>query len=283
MFEPTEPAAPLGDGGLCRVRLDIAYDGTDFAGWATQPGLRTVQGSLEEALEVVTRSPCRLTVAGRTDSGVHALGQVAHVDLPSRFVDVVQARVNGRLDRLRAYDLRVRGAGLAAPGFDARFSALWRRYVYRVRDGVADPLRRHDTLRWVRPLSVDRMAEAATLLLGERDFASYCKQREGATTIRTLQRLDVARSEGVVELHVQADAFCHSMVRALTGALLSVGDGRKPVEWPAQVLAAELRDPGVTVAPAHGLTLVEVCYPSDDLLLERQSTTRAMRGPGFVA
>jgi tRNA pseudouridine38-40 synthase len=243
-----------------------------------------VQGTLEEAIEVVTRTPARLTVAGRTDSGVHALGQVAHVDVPSRFAEVVMARVNGRLDRLRSYDVRVRGARVAPAGFDARFSALWRRYVYRVRDGVADPLRRHDTLRWVRPLDAGRMAEAAGLLLGERDFASYCKQREGATTIRTLQRLDVVRTDdGVVELTVQADAFCHSMVRALTGALLTVGDGRKPVGWPLEVLQAGLRDPGVTVAPAHGLTLVEVCYPGDLELADRQKVTRAMRGPGFVA
>jgi tRNA pseudouridine38-40 synthase len=237
-----------------------------------------VQGELEDAIAVVTRTPAPLTVAGRTDAGVHASAQVCHADVAERFVSVLLARVNGRLDGAQAPDVRVRAVTPAPEGFDARFSALWRRYVYRVRDGVPDPLRRWDTLRWPRPLSPELMHAAAQQLLGEHDFAAFCKQREGATTVRALQRLDVARTEeGVVELTVQADAFCHSMVRAVTGALLVVGDGRKPVEWPRQLLDAAVRDPGVTVAPAHGLTLVQVAYPPDGELAARAQVTRARR------
>src|SRR6185312_6441854 len=136
-----EPAAPPGDGGLVRVRLAIAYDGGGFSGWAAQPGRRTVQGVLEEALARLLRVPVALTVAGRTDAGVHAAGQVAHTDLP--------ATADGpELARLLPPDVRVRSVQPAPAGFDARFSALWRRYAYRVTDdpAAADPLRRYDTL-----------------------------------------------------------------------------------------------------------------------------------------
>jgi tRNA pseudouridine38-40 synthase len=264
--------------GLVRLRLDIAYDGTGFAGWARQPGQRTVQGEIEDALIRVARlSAVRLTVAGRTDAGVHARGQVAHVDLPSDVVlGGLARRLNGVLDRA----VRVRRLAHAPAGFDARFSALSRRYIYRISDAPwgVDPLRRAETLAWARPLDADRMRYAALLLLGEHDFAAYCRRREGATTIRTLLRLDVSRDhDGVIGADVEADAFCHSMVRALVGALLAVGEGRRGPEWPAQVLARGVRDPGVTVAPAHGLTLVEVRYPPDANLATRAEQTRAVR------
>lgn len=264
--------------GLVRLRLDIAYDGTAFAGWARQPGQRTVQGEIEDALIRVARlSAVRLTVAGRTDAGVHARGQVAHVDLPSDvLLGGLARRLNGVLDRA----VRIRRLAPAPAGFDARFSALSRRYIYRISDAPwgVDPLRRAETLAWARPLDADRMRYAALLLLGEHDFAAYCRRREGATTIRTLLRLDVSRDhDGVIGADVEADAFCHSMVRALVGALLAVGEGRRGAEWPAQVLARGVRDPGVTVAPAHGLTLVEVRYPPDASLATRAEQTRAVR------
>ena len=268
------PVLPSGEGGPVRVRIDLAYDGTDFSGWARQPGRRTVQAELEAALCRVLRLPSVLiTVAGRTDAGVHAAAQVTHVDLPEPPPDALARRLNGVLPS----DVRVRAVSLAPPGFDARFSALARRYVYRICDGVEDPLRRRDTLWWPRRLDVAAMDSAARLLLGEHDFAAYCKRREGATTIRRLLRLDVARDDEVVELTVEADAFCHSMVRALVGALTAVGEGRRPVDWPATVLGGRQRDPGGRVMPAHGLTLVEVTYPFDAELAARATETRRLR------
>jgi tRNA pseudouridine38-40 synthase len=224
-------------------------------------------------------APPRLVVAGRTDAGVHATGQVAHVDLPGPTPDLHHLRrgLNGVLPP----DVRVRRVSGAPQGFDARFAALARRYVYRVTDGIPDPLRRADTLAWPRPLDVGAMSSAAALLVGEHDFAAFCKRREGATTIRRLLRLELRRDAdgepGVVEATVEADAFCHSMVRALLGALLAVGEGRKPADWPRDVLVRGVRDPAVAVAPAHGLTLREVRYPPDDELAVRAEQTRRMR------
>jgi tRNA pseudouridine38-40 synthase len=244
-----------------RLRIDLSYDGTDFHGWATQPDLRTVQGTLEAALATVLRVPdVAVVCAGRTDTGVHARGQVVHVDL-----DEHDDRLLRRLNGILPPDVRVRAVVPADPGFDARFTALWRRYAYRVADHprLVDPLRRHHVLAWPRPLDVEAMAEASRPLLGLQDFAAFCKRREGATTIRTLQELTWARgADGLAVATVQADAFCHHMVRSLVGCLLAVGEGRRPVGWPAEVLAAATRDPAVAVVPAHGLTLEEVGYPA---------------------
>jgi len=263
-----------------RLRLDVAYDGGDFRGWAAQPGLRTVEGELSAALATVLRVPSvALTCAGRTDAGVHARGQVVHVDVESlpEGPDRLLRRLNGVL----APDLRVRRAAEAPPGFDARFSAVWRRYAYRVVDSPAsaDPLVRGHVLSWPRTLDVAAMTSASEPLLGLQDFASFCKQREGATTIRTLLDLTWTRDPaGVVVAGVRADAFCHSMVRSLVGCMLAVGEGRRPVGWPAEVLAAGSRDAAAAVAPAHGLTLEEVGYPPDDELAARSQQTRARRG-----
>ncbi len=282
-----EPAAPRPGGGLVRLRVDLAYDGTDFSGWARQPGRRTVQGVLERALATVLHlgdSPAT-TVAGRTDAGVHATGQVAHVDVPAPALDAVAARdgalgtdvVRRRLAGLLPDDVGVRAVSVAAPGFDARFSALARGYLYRVTDAFPNPLRRRDTLAWPRRLDATAMAAAGQRLLGEYDWAAYCRRREGATTIRRLQRLDVVRRDGLVAVDVEADAFCHGMVRAVVGALLAVGEGRRPPHWPRHVLRAGQRDAAVTVAPAHGLTLVGVRYPPDDALATRAAQARRRR------
>lgn len=285
----SEPATPTG-GGLVRVRLDLGYDGTGFAGWARQPGQRTVQGALEEAVAMVLRQErAELVCAGRTDSGVHARGQVAHLDAAQ--ADLIATtgrsgapwpaslvrRLNGVLDA----DVRVRRATAAPAGFDARFAALWRRYAYRLSDrpATADPLLRNQTLWWSRALDVASMQRAADLLLGEHDFLAYCRPREGASTVRELQHLRCRRdAAGLIVLDVQADAFCHHMVRALTGALVSVGEGRRPVSWPAEVLAARRRDGSAPVLPARGLTLEEVGYPADDELALRVDQTRRLRG-----
>ncbi|MER6503441.1 tRNA pseudouridine(38-40) synthase TruA [Streptomyces sp. NPDC001455] len=269
--------------GSVRLRLDLAYDGKDFSGWAKQTGRRTVQGEIEDALRTVTRSARTydLTVAGRTDAGVHARGQVAHVDLPdevwAEHGDKLLRRMAGRM----APDVRIWRIAEAPTGFNARFSALWRRYAYRVcdRPGGVDPLLRGHVLWHDRPLDVDAMNEAAARMTGEHDFAAYCKKRDGATTIRTLQKLSWVRDEtsGILTATVQADAFCHNMVRALIGAALFVGDGRREPEWPARVLAARVRNPGVHVVRPHGLTLEEVAYPADELLAARAEQARNVR------
>ncbi len=276
------------DNHRVRLRIDLAYDGTDFRGWAAQPGLRTVQGELTTALTTVLRVPddARVAVvcAGRTDAGVHARGQVVHTDLPAG-VDPLPAdeldRLARRLNGVLPHDVRVRRAREAAPGFDARFGALWRRYAYRVADAteLLDPLTRRHVLAWPRRLDLDAMNRACALLVGQHDFASFCKQREGATTIRTLLDLSWVRDDaGLAVATVRADAFCHSMVRALVGCLLAVGEGRRPVAWVGEVLAATAREGAAAVVHAHGLTLEEVAYPADEDLVARAEQTRAKRG-----
>jgi tRNA pseudouridine38-40 synthase len=261
-------------------RLLIEYDGSEFAGWARQPDLRTVQGVLEDALERVARRQVSLSVAGRTDAGVHATGQVAHTDLPAELFAEHQDRLLRRLRGVLPPDIAVTGARPVSTEFDARFAALARHYRYRLTDADSGPppLRRADTVGWPRRLEVADMRVAAALLLGMHDFAAFCRRREGATTIRTLLDLDVTRDGDVIEIRASADAFCHSMVRSLVGALLAVGEGRRPPEWPAGLLGRTHRADEVTVAPAGGLTLVGVDYPPDDLLAARSEVTRARRG-----
>jgi tRNA pseudouridine38-40 synthase len=272
-----------------RLRLDLGYDGTDFHGWATQPRLRTVQGSLEDALAQVLRlDAVPVTCAGRTDTGVHARGQVVHVDVEAETLaasagrstappeSALLRRLNGVLDP----DVRVRSARRVPDGFDARFSALWRRYAYRVADApeLVDPLLRRTVLAWPRPLDLYAMNQAAAGLLGERDFAAFCRRREGASTVRALRDLTWERDDtGVAVATVRADAFCHHMVRALVGCLVAVGEGRRPPGWAADVLRRGVRDAGVTVVPAHGLTLEEVGYPEDADLAARAAATRRVR------
>jgi tRNA pseudouridine38-40 synthase len=290
---PASPGDAAPGGAFCRLRLDLGYDGGAFSGWARQPGQRTVQQVVEDALGRVLRlpEPAQLTVAGRTDAGVHARGQVAHVDVPVSCWTAAAPSALRRMSRLLPPDVRLGRLEPAAPGFDARFSALCRRYAYRVSDDPAgpDPLRRHDTLWHRRPVDLLAMNEAATRLLGEHDFAAFCRRREGASTLRKLLQLSwvrVARPgperpappvPPVLEGTVVADAFCHSMVRALVGALLKVGEGARPVDWPAQVLAGRVRDPAVPVVPPHGLCLEEVRYPPPGELAQRAQATRRLR------
>jgi tRNA pseudouridine38-40 synthase len=218
----------------------------------------------------IVRAPVVVTVAGRTDAGVHALGQVAHADLPGP----IEAR---RLNRALPPDVRVWAVTVVPAAFDARFGALWRRYEYRISDGVADPLRRRHVLAWPRSLHVEAMARAAAKLVGEHDFAAFCRRRDGASSIRAVQSFDVTRVGDEIALTVQADAFCHSMVRSLVGALIAVGEGRRAEDWPASLLARTVRADEVTVAPPHGLTLLAVGYPPDDELAARAARTRRRR------
>lgn len=265
---------------VVRVRLDLSYDGTDFSGWATQPGQRTVQGELEAALATVLRTDAiALTVAGRTDAGVHATGQVAHFDLASSVWVEQGDKIVRRLAGVLPLDIRVRTARIVPDAFDARFAALWRAYEYLIDDapGGPEPLVRHHVLSWRRRLDADAMAGAASGLVGLHDYAAFCKRREGATTIRTVLDLTVERAGDLIACRVRADAFCHSMVRSLVGALIAVGERRRAVEWPAALLARSSRADEVPVAPAHGLRLVAVGYPADDELAARAEQTRAVR------
>lgn len=260
-----------------RVRLDLAYDGSGFYGWASQPGLRTVQGEIESALGTILRldPPPRLTVAGRTDAGVHARGQVAHVDVDGIAPPVLEYRLRRLLDR----DITLHRLTAAPEGFNARFSAIERRYVYRIMDGLTDPLMRGHVVRWTKKLDIDAMNAAAEHLLGLHDFASFCKKREGATTIRTLRELRTRRAEdGTVETTVRADAFCHSMVRSIMGVLVSVAEHRYEPAWAGHTLDKGFRPPDVRVMPAHGLVLEQVVYASEEEMAARAATARRRRG-----
>lgn len=286
---------------VVRARLDLSYDGTDFSGWAVQPGLRTVQGELERALCRVVRGPggaqlepsdLRVTVAGRTDAGVHARGQVAHVDItPDSWyrlggrstrdpAQVLRERVSGVLP----HDIVIHSATPAPDGFDARFSALERRYSYRIADNQAgrDPLTRRFVTWLDHDLDVEALNQASATLTGLRDFAVFCRPREGATTVRDLrqftwERVTVGADAGLVVATVRADAFCHSMVRSLVGAVSEVGRGKKCLDWLASIAARDKRSDAISVAPARGLTLEEVTYPADAELGRRAELTRARR------
>lgn len=264
-----------------RFRIDISYDGTGFFGWASQPGRRTVQNELEHALALILRldKPPRLTVAGRTDSGVHARGQVAHVDLAD---DIDPKRLLWRLRNLLEHDIQIRDLSIAVEGFDARFSALQRRYIYRICDVPEgpEPLRRHEIYHHRAPLDVIAMNDAQQDLLGQQDFVAYCKPREGATTIRTLYEMStLRRPDGIIETTVVADAFCHSMVRALMGALITIGQAKYEPSWAGEVLRNGIRLASIEVMPAHGLTLEEVIYPPIDLIAHRAIESRRRRRP----
>ncbi len=287
---------------MTRIRLDIAYDGSNFSGWTTQPSLRTVQGELESALATIFSrhgpSPT-LTVAGRTDAGVHALGQVAHLDLTADQLASLERPHRGpakgrRLDatstlvrRLNGIaglssDVYVLGARIAPPGFDARFGGIWRRYEYRVSDerGPRNPLHRGFTLWYPAALDLEAMNAGAQALLGLHDWASFCKPRDIGTTIRTLQQFEWRReSDGVLVARAQADAFCHSMVRALVGATIAVGEGRFPVERLVELRDELARTSEFKVVPSRGLSLLEVGYPPDGELAARAIQTRAIRPP----
>lgn len=267
---------------VVRLRLDLAYDGTNYAGWAKQREHRTVQGLLEQALAVVLRLDEAPTTfcAGRTDSGVHARAQVVHIDVPASSIQVSMPRLAMQLRGVLPDDIVVHTVSPAPVGFDARFSPLWRLYEYTIDDrGIGvDPLSRHQVVEHFKSLDETLMNDASSRLLGIHDFAAFCKPRERATTIRTLMDFTWSRtSEGLLRAQVQADAFCHSMVRFLVGSMIPVGEAVKPLDWPASMLQSKVRDIGFNLAPARGLVLVDVRYPDDDQLAARATQTRAMR------
>ena len=271
------------ESGFRRLRIDIAYDGSNFFGWGAQPDRRTIQDLVEEAIARISRTDIESIVAGRTDAGVHATGQVIHVDVPDsmfeRELNYIDLRY--KLNRILDEDVRIMNITDAPEGFHARFSALRRYYTYKIIDNndVIAPLSRHDVASWYRPLDADRMNEASALVLGKHDFAAFCKFREGSTTIRSLEKYEWKRTEdGLLIADIVADAFCYSMVRNLVGAVVCVADGRKDPSWMAELLANKERVSDSLVFPARGLTLYQVDYPSDDQLLERAKITVAKRG-----
>jgi tRNA pseudouridine38-40 synthase len=277
--EPTEPHK-------VRWRLDISYDGTNFSGWATQAGRRTVQGELERWITRILRmdKPAQLVCAGRTDAGVHARGQVAHLDLDPLVITDGGEPLVLRLNKVLGGDCVVRRISAAPPGFDARFAAIWRRYVYRLSDAAVppDPLYRFQIAQVRREVDLARLNEEAAALIGLRDFGAFCRRREGGSTIRTLlelagRRVPSGPMVGVIECTVRADAFCHSMVRALVGALVAVATGQRDHEWLAAITERRVRDSTIPVMPAAGLTLEEVGYPADHELASRVLQARAVR------
>ena len=272
----TEPTL-YPESGFRRLRIDLAYDGTNFSGWAIQPDRRTVQACIEEAISKIARVNVETIVAGRTDAGVHATGQVIHVDVPEEMgIDDLGYKLNRILDE----DVRINGIEIAPPAFHARFSALRRYYEYRILDEnkVIQPMARLNTASWYRPLDMDLMNRASALLLGTHNYAAFCKYREGATTIRTLETYQWRRDgEGVLVADVVADAFCYSMVRNLVGAIVCVADGRKDPEWITTLLEDKERVSDSLVFPARGLTLYKVDYPDAAELLERAKKTVARR------
>ena len=267
-------------GAATRFRLCIYYDGSEFHGWAKQRDLRTVEGELSRVLGHLTGDSVQLTCAGRTDAGVHARGQVAHFET-SGGEKLSIARVNRALPE----DIRVLDLDAVETDFDARFSALWRRYSYTVSDDERgpDPLMRRYQLVVNSRLDIDAMNAATVDLIGEHDFTSFCKLKEHGSTIREIlalrweRQIDPASELSVAVMHVKADAFCHSMVRSLVGALIPVGQGKRPIDYPREALDMRSRDAGVTVMPAHPLVLEEVGYPPAGEWGQRQIQTRTVR------
>jgi tRNA pseudouridine38-40 synthase len=273
------------ESGFRRLRIHIAYDGTAFFGWATQPDRRTIQDHVEEAIARISRGNVESVVAGRTDAGVHATGQVIHVDLADAlFADGLSyVDLRYKLNRILDEDVRIMEISDAPEGFHARFSALRRIYTYKILDNndVIPPLSRYDVAPWYRPLDAELMNKASALVLGHHDFAAFCKFKEGGTTIRTLEKYQWHRDEtGLLVAEVVADAFCYSMVRNLVGAVVCVADGRKDPSWMAELLANKERVSDSLVFPARGLSLTQVDYPSDKELLDRAKVTIGKRGDG---
>ena len=274
----TEPTL-YPESGFLRLRLDLAYDGTNFSGWATQPDRRTVQEEVEKAIGTISQSKVETIVAGRTDAGVHASGQVIHVDIPQGVnLDDIAFKLNRILDE----DIRIMQVSVAPEAFHARFSAIRRTYTYKILDKnlPVPPINRTDIASWYRPLDAELMNVASGLVLGHHDFAAFCKFKEGGTTIRTLENFTWERRGELLVATIIADAFCYSMVRNLVGAVVCVADGRKDSEWIRQLLQNKERVSDSLVFPARGLTLSSVEYPTDNQLLERAKVTIGKRDNG---
>jgi tRNA pseudouridine38-40 synthase len=281
------------ESGFRRLKIDLSYDGTEFAGWAKQPDQRTIQEEIEEALSRMTRHQVNTVVAGRTDAGVHALHQIIHVDIPaephvSRYrPDETEWDIENfyfRINQILSKDIRINSVVEAPANFHARFSAEARHYRYKILDNnrVLSPLQRLDATTWFRELDIDLMNEASAQMIGEKDFATFCRFRPSSTTIRHLQRFEWSRdSDGFIIADLCADAFGWNMVRNLVGAAVCVGEKRYPVSWMKEILTAKSRVSDSYVFPGSGLTLMQVDYPADEDLLARIDMTLARRDETF--
>ncbi|MEY4367406.1 MAG: hypothetical protein RLZ28_821 [Actinomycetota bacterium] len=278
-------SATFEDGGLIRFKAQLSYHGGNFNGWAKQPKMRTVHAEFAKALTTVfgaSTDDFAMRVAGRTDAGVHALAQVLHFDVsPERMKRIERGPdLLSRLNSLLPADIRIYSVDVAPPDFDARFSALYRQYRYRVsdHDSQRNPLEADFTLWHTRPLDSLAMQGAALQLVGLHDFATFCRPRDFGTTIRELREVRVVRTEtGVIEIWLTADAFCHNMVRAIVGALMAVGGGTASADEIGTVLAAKSREDMFKVVAPKGLTLMKIGYPSDDLLAAQALITKVQR------
>ena len=273
------------ESGFFRVRINLAYDGTNFFGWGKQSDRRTIQGELEAALSTLYRSNLESVVAGRTDAGVHATNQVCHVDLPEGDFGFEFDSLTYRLNRILTDEIRIKKIEVVSNDFHARFGALRRHYIYKIQDGngIIEPTKRLDIAPWYRDLDIDLMNQAAKTLIGEHDFFSYAKFREFSTTIRDLQRFDFERMEdGVILAHISADAFCYNMVRALIGTMVYIGEGRFPITWAREILEKRERPSDSVVFPAKGLTFIGVDYPADSELAARANKVMGLRKAGYV-
>lgn len=273
--------------GFLRFRINLSYDGTDFAGWAKQPGLRTVQGELTKALTQIfgkTKDDFGMRVAGRTDAGVHAEGQVVHIDLSAKQLKRLGRSKNvlTNLNALLPVDIRVSKFVETHADFDARFAAKYRKYRYRIADSVSglNPLYGRTTLWLKYELNIEAMQDAAEVLIGLHDFAAFSKPKERATTIRTLQHIKITRNkhfDNVIEIELQADAFAHNMVRSIVGALIKVGAGRVTKADVAKALKSKSRGHGFKVVGPEGLSLIEVGYPGQAQWADQVKMTQDMR------
>ena len=240
-------------------RLDIAYDGSGFKGYARQQAMRTVQGELESALTTYLKTPIATSVAGRTDAGVHARGQVVSFEHEGG-IDL--ARLPRAINGIIGPEVSVLDASRVENGFNARFSATWRRYRYRIDTRLSpDPLTRQTVWHAGRDLDVEAMTAAAAAFVGEHDFSSFCRSIDGKSNVRDVTEVSLSESDGIVDIWVQANAFCQQMVRSIVGYLYDVGRGFSDGGLANEVIAARDRAAVSTVAPPHGLILWEVGYP----------------------
>jgi tRNA pseudouridine38-40 synthase len=283
MNKPVDPSVD----GFIRYRIDLAYDGTNYWGFAAQRKHRTVQGELLKALTTVfgkSKTSFDMRVAGRTDAGVHATAQVVHIDLTPTQLKRLGRTVGmmGSLNDLLPEDIRIHSVTEAPSGFDARYSASFRRYRYTIADKLApkNPLLARSTL-WIKhELDLLQMQASALGLLGLHDYASFCRPKLGATTIREVRELTVKRNPAagnVIEVEIMADAFCHNMVRAIVGALIAAGEHKTTPDGVIKRLEKRSRIGSFKVQPPHGLTLIEVGYPSDDKLAAQAEMAKNMR------
>lgn len=245
-----------------RYRLDIEYDGAAYAGWQRQADHHTVQAAIEQALLAFSGEEYALRGAGRTDAGVHATGQVAHIDLTREWKpDKVRDALNAHL-RLKGERVSILAASAVDEGFDARFSATARHYIYRILNRRSPPALQAGKVWWV-PKKLDSVAmhEAAQSLLGKHDFTTFrSAQCQANSPVRTLDRLDVMRKDDVIEIHASARSFLHNQVRSMVGSLKRVGEGGWPVSGVRSALDAKDRAACAGIAPPEGLYLVRVDY-----------------------